>query len=40
MQREINDFVEYTVSYENQQKEGVWVTFVMMKFRFQILTVL
>ena len=27
MQREINDFVEYTVSYENQQKEGVWVTF-------------
>lgn len=27
MQQEINDFVEYTVSYENQQKEGVWVTF-------------
>ena len=24
---EINDFVEYTVSYEDQQKEGVWVTF-------------
>ena len=27
MQQEVNDFVEYTVSYENQQKEGVWVTF-------------
>ena len=27
MQQEVNDFVEYTVSYDNQQKEGVWVTF-------------
>lgn len=27
MQQKVNDFVEYTVSYENQQKEGVWVTF-------------
>ncbi len=27
MQQEVNDFVEYTISYDNQQKEGVWVTF-------------
>ncbi len=27
MQQEVNDFVEYTVSYDDQQKEGVYVTF-------------
>lgn len=27
MQQEVNDYVEYTVSYDNQKKEGVWVTF-------------